>query len=294
MAATSGRFHRKFTLTVVPGLVASGIAASVLYGVHAARHAPAEYRADPAPQTDGLSADERRDLTRQMLKARRENAQEPERVRPAADAAAAPDPGGLPPLPRGVAGAAADAGAVPDAATASPKAADAGEPAGRPADDNARTLAARPPETRPPETRQEARPADARPAAVRAERTARPAAPDRPARPPRDGVTRAGAAAPPSFAAAPPPATAPAGTPMAAGYAGPPYGAQASAAPAPAPPEQPGLFSGLSSIVGSAANAVIDLPGKAISTGGRLLGGADHNASAAPPAPPAPAADPPR
>src|SRR5215467_8808415 len=78
-----GRFPSKFLLMVVPGLIASGVAASVLYAVHVSR-APSssEFLTDLAPQGDGLSAEERRGLTREMLKARRENPQEPAEVRP--------------------------------------------------------------------------------------------------------------------------------------------------------------------------------------------------------------------
>src|SRR5262249_33321217 len=77
-----GRFPSKFLLMVVPGLIASGVVASVLYAVHVSR-APtsSELLSDLTPQGDGLSAEERRGLTRQMLKARRENPQEPAQVR---------------------------------------------------------------------------------------------------------------------------------------------------------------------------------------------------------------------
>src|SRR5712671_3846415 len=78
-----GRFPSKFLLMVIPGLVASGVVASVLYAVHVSR-APSssELLTDLTPQGDGLSAEERRGLTRQMLKDRRENPQEPAQVRP--------------------------------------------------------------------------------------------------------------------------------------------------------------------------------------------------------------------
>src|SRR5215813_2266842 len=78
-----GRFPSKFLLMVIPGLIASGVVASVLYAVHVSR-APSssEMLTDLTPQGDGLSAEERRGLTRQMLKARRENPQEPAEVRP--------------------------------------------------------------------------------------------------------------------------------------------------------------------------------------------------------------------
>src|SRR5260370_26213519 len=68
---------------VVPGLFARGVVASVLDGVHVSR-APSssELLTDLTPQGDGLSAEERPGLTRQMPKARRENPQEPVEVRP--------------------------------------------------------------------------------------------------------------------------------------------------------------------------------------------------------------------
>jgi len=79
----SDDFPSKFLLMVVPGLIASGVVASVLYAVHVSR-APSssELLTDVTPQGDGLSAEERRGLTRQMLRARRENPQEPAEVRP--------------------------------------------------------------------------------------------------------------------------------------------------------------------------------------------------------------------
>src|SRR3984893_10003603 len=81
--ANLGRFPSKFLLMVVPGLIASGIVALVLYAVHASRTpSSTELLTDLTPQGDGLSTEERRGLTRQMLKARRENPQEPAQVRP--------------------------------------------------------------------------------------------------------------------------------------------------------------------------------------------------------------------
>ncbi len=77
------RFPSKFLLIVILGLIASGLAASVQYVVHVSQ-APSssEFLTDLTPQGDGLSAEERRGLTREMLKARRENPQEPAEVRP--------------------------------------------------------------------------------------------------------------------------------------------------------------------------------------------------------------------
>jgi pyruvate dehydrogenase E2 component (dihydrolipoamide acetyltransferase) len=110
------------------------------------------------------------------------------------------------------------------------------------------------------------------------------------------------AAAPP--AAAPPPSVATTASipPAAPGAA--PQGAltplpqvTVNAPPAPGPTDQPprglvgNVFSGISTIAGGAANVtgntvnwVIDLPGKAISAGGRLLGGGSPPAAAPVPA----------
>src|SRR5579872_7510662 len=78
----AGRFSSRFLLMVIPGVVASAIAVLVLYAVNTSR-APSEQQLSAlAPQGDGLSAEERRELTRQMLKERRENPQEPAQVRP--------------------------------------------------------------------------------------------------------------------------------------------------------------------------------------------------------------------
>ena len=63
------RFPSKFLLMVIPGLVASGVVASVLYAVHVSR-APtsSEFLTDLTPQGDGLSAEERWDeLTASQL-----------------------------------------------------------------------------------------------------------------------------------------------------------------------------------------------------------------------------------
>jgi hypothetical protein len=96
------RFPSKFLLTVILGLIASGLAASVQYAVHVSQ-APSssEFLTDLTPQGDGLSAEERRGLTREMLKARRENPQEPAEVRPTAtsqptDSGPAGSPAGSP------------------------------------------------------------------------------------------------------------------------------------------------------------------------------------------------------
>ena len=110
------RFPSKFLLTVILGFVASGLAASVLYAVHVS-NAPSssELLTDLTPQGDGLSAEERRGLTREMLKARRENPQEPAEVRPTPTSRSTDSGPAEPP---------ADAGKAADPKAADPKGAD--------------------------------------------------------------------------------------------------------------------------------------------------------------------------
>jgi hypothetical protein len=240
------RFPSKLLLTVILGSVASGLAASVLYAVHVS-HTPSssEFLTDLAPQGDGLSAEERRGLTREMLKARRENPQEPAEVRPTLTAR--PTDGGPAGNPADNGNAAEPKGAADDGKAAEPKGAvkaDRTSP-DRAAPDRAAPLPI-------------ARPAPPR---ARAEAVTTP-----PAAPPATAVTSSA----PSPVGTPPgttdpvvqtPATASSGTEAAPGFAA-------------------NVFSSLSSMAGTAANAtgntvnwVIDLPGKAISAGGRLFGG---------------------
>jgi len=251
-----GRFPSKFLLMVVPGLIASGIAAAVLYAIHVTR-APesTELLTDVAAQGDGLSAEERRELTRQMLKARRENQEEPARVRPTAKpSTAGPSTTGL------AEDTVIDAKARTD-----------------------RTPAAAPSPAVPPLPA--ARPAMAR---VRPDSVA-PAA---------SMVTVAPAATatlPPPAVITPPVVSQPTSAdasllPPAGVNVNPPPGGESE------PPPRglvANVFSSISVLAGSAANAtgnsvnwVIDLPGKAISAGGKLLGGdsaANNPPSAAPP-----------
>jgi hypothetical protein len=260
-----GRFPSKFLLMVVPGLIASGVVASVLYAVHVSR-APSssELLTDLTPQGDGLSAEERRGLTRQMLKARRENPQEPAEVRPTPTARPA-DSG---PADSGP----AEAPAV-DGKAAAKAAADRTPPDHAPPD---RTLGAAPlPIARPspPRPRPDA-PVIAMPAA--------PAATSGATAPPAAATAQSAPLPPGTAAPAPPPPV----------MANPPSGVEPE-------PEPRGfaakVFSSLSTVAGTAANAtgntvnwVIDLPGKAISAGGRLFGG-DSSTSNQPAAPPLPA-----
>jgi len=280
-----GRFPSKFLLMVVPGLIASGVVASVLYAVHVSR-APSssELLTDVTPQGDGLSAEERRGLTRQMLRARRENPQEPAEVRPM-------------PTARPADSGPAEAPAVESKAAA--KAAADRTPPDRTPPDHA------PPDHAPPDRTFGAAPLPiARPAPPRAR-------PDAPviAIPVAPAAT-SGATAPPAAATAqsaplPLGTTDPASQPPVT--ANPPSGVEPE-------PEPRGfaakVFSSLSTVAGTAANAtgntvnwVIDLPGKAISVGGRLFGGDSSTSNqpagpgAAPPTgsvPPPATAPPPR
>jgi hypothetical protein len=250
-----GRFPSKFLLMVIPGLIASGVVASVLYAVHVSR-APSssELLTDLTPQGDGLSAEERRGLTRQMLKARRENPQEPAEVRP----------------------------------TPSSRPADSG-PAEAPAvDGKAAPKAAA--DRAPPD-----RALGAAPLPV-----ARPA-PPRP-RPDVPVIATPAAPAAPSGTTAPAVTTPSTSAPLQLGTADPALQPPVTSNPPPGvepEPEPRGfaakVFSSLSTVAGTAANAtgntvnwVIDLPGKAISAGGRLFGG-DSSASSQPAGPPPPA-----
>jgi hypothetical protein len=256
-----GRFPSKFLLMIIPGLIASGVVASVLYAVHVSR-APSssELLTDLTLQGDGLSAEERRGLTRQMLKARRENPQEPVEVRPT-------------PTSRPADSGPAEAPAV-DGKAAAKAAVERAPPDHAPPPD--RTFGAAPlPIARPAPPR-------ARPDAPVIAMPAAPAA--------TSGTTAPAVAATSQSAPLPLGTTDPASQP--------PVTVNPSAGVEPEP-EPRGfaakVFSSLSTVAGTAANAtgntvnwVIDLPGKAISAGGRLFGG-DSSASNQPAAPPPPA-----
>src|ERR1700730_8896785 len=98
-----GRFLCKVLVTIVPAAIASGIVVYVLYAIHLTRAPESADRLTLAsPLSDGLSTDERRELSRQMLKARRENP---------------PVPGEVRPPPRPPSAGAADHAAVPPSAT---------------------------------------------------------------------------------------------------------------------------------------------------------------------------------
>jgi hypothetical protein len=285
-----GRFASKLLFEIIPGALVSMFAAYFLSTLHLARGA--EPTADSPGvvtlQSDGLSADERRELTRQMLKERRENPEEPAEVKPVpslrptappdtadngpdvgAPAVAAPPVAALPvPAPVFAAPATVAPAVAPEIAApqiAAPEAKPRPEPAAKPRPEAARpAVAAVTPATplpRPPAPRIRTEPAPA----VAAPPAAAPAAPT---------VT----------AALPPGPGAPVVAPPAAAIPLPPVTVNA---PPPADGTEPprrgfvgNVFSSFSFIAGSAANVtgntvnwVIDLPGKAISAGGRLLGG---------------------
>jgi hypothetical protein len=259
-----GRFPSKFLLMIIPGLIASGVVASVLYAVHVSR-APSssELLTDLTPQGDGLSAEERRGLTRQMLKARRENPEEPAEVRPT--------PTSRPP-DSGPAEAPAVEGKAPAKAAVD-----------RPPPDHAP----------PPDRTFGAAPLPvARPAPPRA----RPDAPviATPAAPAATSGTTAPAVAATSQSAQSAPL--PLGTTDTAAQTPVTVNPSAGVEPEPEPRGFAAkVFSSLSTVAGTAANAtgntvnwVIDLPGKAISAGGKLFGG-DSPASNQPAGPPPPA-----
>lgn len=257
-----GSFLSKFLLAVVPGVVASVAGAYILNAIHLDRTSLSpEQLSLAAPQNDDLTAEERRELTRQMLKARRENREAPALVRPTQNTRAA---------------AAVDG-------TESKSASDPARVATTPAPT---VTASIPPGPRPsPATR--ARP-DTAPPAVAAPATVAPAV------------------ASPTVAAVPP-----VSAPVAGGAPNQLAPVTVNASPSMGvaldsdngandpPPRRSfaaNVFSSISVFAGTAANAtgntvnwVIQLPGKAISAGGKILGGDSASSNPSPPTPgPAP------
>ncbi len=253
------RFGSKLVLEILPSVAATVIGGYLLTQLHFSRtpeppaSPPQEAAAAPVASTPEVpTVREDRAVMREVLKERRENPEAPAVVRPVATAAPAASAGAPadPPAP-----AAAGSPANPSApATAQlPPAMDSiasNEPVERAATPGRPTAA--------PVVLPRARPESV--ASVYA-----------PAPPP--GLPQApavGMDAPLQVAPAPPAA------PTTAAGAVPPGAAQ----PAPATPApRHGVFSAISSIVGGAASAtgstvnwVIDLPGKAIEAGGRVIG----------------------
>jgi hypothetical protein len=77
-----GRFLSKLVLEIIPGALVSVFAAYLLSMLHLGAEPVTPPQNVTAVQNDGLSGDERRELTRQMLKERRENPEEPAEVKP--------------------------------------------------------------------------------------------------------------------------------------------------------------------------------------------------------------------
>jgi hypothetical protein len=280
-----GRFLSKLVLEIIPGALVSVFAAYLLSMLHLGAEPATPSQTASVPQNDGLSGDERRELTRQMLKERRENPEEPAEVKPIPSLRPASPPTSTADL----------SGPVPHDHVAAP-------PAAAESKVHAETEA-KPSEAKP---HAESRPAVAAIAPVtplprapapraRTEAAAAPVLPP-PAAP---TVT---ASLPPVGTAAPvaPPAGAP--TPLPQVTVNAPAGnTPAVNAPGTIPagdlatqPQQRGIvgniFSGVSTIAGGAANItgntvnwVIDLPGKAISAGGKLLTGGNGSTPAAAP-----------
>jgi hypothetical protein len=256
------RFISRLLVTIIPAAMASGIAVYVLYAIHIARAPnPADQLTLTSPLSDGLSTDERRELTRQMLKERRENPQVPAEVKP------------TPRPPNNAATASAPARA-PDVKVRPERTAAASPVAPPPAAAAIQPVVAPLPATRPTAAGGRPDPAQVPPGAM--------------------GAVVPGAAPLVAPAAVPqPPAADPTTTP-------PGTVNTATIGAEPEPRSFAGnVFSSISTFAGSAANAtgntvnwVIDLPGRAISAGGRLLGGGGSSGGDAAPATPPPAAAP--
>jgi len=266
-----GRLISRFLVTIIPAAMASGIAVYVLYAIHVARAPnPADQLTLTSPLSDGLSTDERRELTRQMLKERRENPQVPAEVRP---------------TPRPPSNATTVNATTASAPVRAP------DVKARPE----RTAATSPVAPLPAATGGAVQPVTAPMPA------ARPNAAGGRSDPAQVPPAAMGAVAP---GAAPPVAPGPVPPPPAADPTTTPP-ATVNTAPAGAEPEPRSfagnVFSSISVFAGTAANAtgntvnwVIDLPGRAISAGGRLLGsgGGGDPAPATPPPAAAPAPPP--
>jgi hypothetical protein len=252
------RFISRLLVTIIPAAMASGIAVYVLYAIHVARAPnPADQLTLTSPLSDGLSTDERRELTRQMLKERRENPQVPAEVKPT-------------PRPPSSAAAGNAPTRAPDVKARPERTAAASPVAPSPAA-TVQPVVAPLPATRPTAAGGRPDPSQVPPGAM--------------------GAVVPGAASP---VAPPPPAVDPTTTPP----------GTVNTASVGAEPEQRGfagnVFSSISVLAGTAANAtgntvnwVIDLPGRAISAGGRLLGGGGGDATPATPPPVAASAPPP-
>jgi hypothetical protein len=273
-----GRFLSKLFLEIVPGALVSVFAAYLLSMLHLGAEPATPSTSVTALQNDGLSGDERRELTRQMLKERRENPEEPAEVKPVPS---------LRPAASSPAETADLSGAIPQDHVAAPPAAVESklraEPEAKPrAEPRPAVASISPPTTPLPRT-----PAPR----VKTEAAAAPALSPSVAAPAAPTVTGSLPPAAASPGAAPPGAP----TPLAQVTVNAPANASANvpAGDLATGPQQRGIvgniFSGVSTIAGGAANItgntvnwVIDLPGKAISAGGKLLTGNGSTPAAAP------------
>jgi hypothetical protein len=272
-----GRFLSKLVLEIIPGALVSVFAAYLLSMLHLGAEPATPSQTASVPQNDGLSADERRELTRQMLKERRENPEEPAEVKPV-------------PSLRPASTSTADSGPVPhDHVAAPPATAESklhAEPEAKPRPSLA-TISPATPLPRAPASRLKT---EAAAATVPPPPFAAPAAPTVTASLPPAGPALAGAPTqlPQVSVNAPAVNAAPVNAPAVNAPGTVPAGDLASQ------PQQRGIvgniFSGVSTIAGGAANItgntvnwVIDLPGKAISAGGKLLTGSNGSTPAAAP-----------
>jgi hypothetical protein len=246
------KFGSKLVLEILPSVAATVIGGYLLTQLHFTRAQPPAEPQPPAAASTSSTAEvptvrEDRAAMREVLKERRENPEAPAVVRPVVTAAPAPAPASAPANP--TAPVTAQLPAAMD--SISPR-----EPVERVAAPARPTVA--------PFVLPRARPESVASVYV---------PPPPPGLPPAPAV---GPDAPlqvaPVTPAAPAASTAPVG-PVVAGPVQPPAAPPA----APAPPR--GVFSTFSSIIGGAASAtgntvnwVIDLPGKAIDAGGRVIG----------------------
>lgn len=290
-------FGTKLIVQIIPSIAATVIGGYLLAQIHLGSSAPPD---QPTQQTapanaandDRPTVREDRAAMRQVLRARRENPEPPATVKP--KVAAVPAPAPLAPAmdsiapnePAAHAPARASVAAVP---RSRPEVADyvPAPPPGLPSAPAVSPLASQPTPITP--VAPVARVAPAVPA-VAAPNAAPPVvqvAPVAPA-PAAPVVANATPVAPPASPTLPLPAIAPSGPQVVTALPDPATPAQEP------PPRGPvgAVFSTLSSFVGHAANAtghtvnwVIDLPGKAIQAGGRVIGVDDP----APPSPPPPA-----
>lgn len=279
-------FSSKLALQILPSVSATVIGGYLLAQMHAGHNPEPPVQQivvtpPPAPVAEAPTVREERAAMRKVLKERRENPQPPALVKPipptepAAGASATAPAATASVTPSGAPPAAVDSSSPVERARAKPAVAVAAPPR-REVERHAETEASTDYVPAPP---------PGLPSRASAMNAPTPIVP--PQVPPPVGATQQ--------VMAPPLAPAPQSAPLVA-PSGPGAPAFASAVPPPVPPppaEPPprgpvtAVFSTLSSIVGHAANAtgttvnwVIDLPGKAISAGGRVI-----NGSQPPPAP---------